>query len=337
MKKSTIYDVAKKANVSIATVSKVVNNKGQISEKTRNHIKEVMEEMDYEPSIIAKALSGKKTKTLGVIVPNIANPFFGEITRALENKAREIEYAIIICSTYNQSEREEEYINLLLKKQVDGIIIATEQLDSDVLKKINKRNTPVLKFSVYADPNETASVTTNNYEGGYIAARYLLEKGHHHVGIIGDLSRDSEQKRIQGFCNYFEVHQSAVQQSKIISCNSELAEAKMAAEQLLAFEPHPTALFATTDFFAIVAINAALEKGLKVPEDLSVIGFDNTIYAQLCQPQLTTIEQPVEEMAQLAIYQLLKIIEEEKCAPFEQIVLAPKLIERQSVKSYNQD
>lgn len=179
-----------------------------------------------------------------------------------------------------------------------------------MLKKINKRNTPVLKFSVYADPNETASVTTNNYEGGYIAARYLLEKGHQHVGIIGDLSRDSEYKRIQGFCNYFEMHQYAVPQSHIISCNSELVEAKVVAEQILALEPRPTALFATTDFFAIVAINATLEQGLRVPEDLSVIGFDNTIYAQLCQPQLTTIERPVEEMAQLAIHQLLKIIKE---------------------------
>ena len=329
----TIYDVAKQASVSIATVSKVVNDKGQISEKTRKHVKQVMKELEYEPSTIATALSGKKTKTLGVLVPNIANPFFGEITRILENNARKLDYAIFICSTYNQPEREKEYITLLLKKQVDGIIIATEQLDEETLRKINKRNTPVLKFSVHSNPNEATGVTTNNFEGGFIAARYLFEKGHHHVGLIGDLSRDSEIKRIHGFCNYYEVQQHAIQKSNIISSDSELTEAKVAVEKLLSISPRPTALFATTDFLAIVAINSATQKGIKVPDELSVIGFDNTIYAQLCHPPLTTIEQPIEEMAKLALHQLLKIINGETSKPYEQIVLTPKLIERRTVKS----
>lgn len=328
----TIYDVAKQASVSIATVSKVVNDTGQISEKTRIHVKQIMKELDYEPSTIASALSGKKTKTLGVLVPNIANPFFGEITRNLENIARKLDYAIITCSTHNQPEREKEYITLLLKKQVDGIIIATEQLDEETLRKINKRKTPILKFSVHANPNEATGVTTNNFEGGYIAARYLFDKGHHHIGIIGDLSRDSEQKRVQGFCNYFEMQQHAIQTSCIISSDSELMEAKGAVEELLNITPRPTALFATTDFLAIVAINSATQKGIKVPDELSVVGFDNTIYAQLCQPPLTTIEQPIEEMAKLALHQLLKIINSEKDIPYEQIVLTPKLIERQTVK-----
>lgn len=329
----TIYDVAKQASVSIATVSKVVNDKGQISEKTRKHVKQVMKELEYEPSTIATALSGKKTKTLGVLVPNIANPFFGEITRILENNARKLDYAIFICSTYNQPEREKEYITLLLKKQVDGIIIATEQLDEETLRKINKRNTPVLKFSVHSNPNEATGVTTNNFEGGYIAARYLFEKGHHHVGLIGDLSRDSEIKRIHGFCNYYGVQQHAIQKSNIISSDSELTEAKVAVEKLLSISPRPTALFATTDFLAIVAINSATQKGIKVPDELSVIGFDNTIYAQLCHPPLTTIEQPIEEMAKLALHQLLKIINGEKSKPYDQIVLTPKLIERRTVIS----
>ena len=329
----TIYDVAKQASVSIATVSKVVNDKGQISEKTRKHVKQVMKELEYEPSTIATALSGKKTKTLGVLVPNIANPFFGEITRILENNARKLDYAIFICSTYNQPEREKEYITLLLKKQVDGIIIATEQLDEETLRKINKRNTPVLKFSVHSNPNEATGVTTNNFEGGYIAARYLFEKGHHHVGLIGDLSRDSEIKRIHGFCKYYGVQQHAIQKSSIISSDSELTEAKVAVEKLLSISPRPTALFATTDFLAIVAINSATQKGIKVPEELSVIGFDNTIYAQLCHPPLTTIEQPIEEMAKLALHQLLKIINGETSKPYEQIVLTPKLIERRTVIS----
>lgn len=333
--RATIYDVAKEAAVSIATVSKVVNDTGQISEKTRNHVKQVMKKLDYEPSTIATALSGKKTKTLGVLVPNIANPFFGEITRVLENIARELDYAIIICSTYNQPEREKEYITLLLRKHVDGIIIATEQLDEDTLRKINKRDTPILKFSVHANPNEATGVTTNNFEGGYIAARYLFDKGHHQVGLIGDLSRDSEKKRMQGFCDYFEMQQHAIQASYIISSDSELTEAKEAVERLLSNTPRPTALFATTDFLAIVAINSATQKGIKVPDELSVVGFDNTIYAQLCQPPLTTIEQPIEEMGKLAIHQLLKIINGEKSIPYEQIVLTPKLIERQTVSSIN--
>src|SRR4051794_30490918 len=127
--KPTIYDVAEKAGVSIATVSKVVNNTGRISEKTIKKVQAIMKELEYQPSSVAAALTGKRTFTIGVLVPDIANPFFAEVARALENNARETGYAIIICSTDYQSKREQEYLELLIKKQVDGIIIATETND----------------------------------------------------------------------------------------------------------------------------------------------------------------------------------------------------------------
>ena len=337
MKKPTIYDVAKKAGVSIATVSKVVNNKGKISESTREKIKHIMAELDYEPSTIAKALSGKRTKTLGVIVPNIANPFFGEVTRALENHARVAGYTVIICSTYNEIDREEEYVSLLLKQQVDGIIVATERLETQSLKKLNNRNIPIIKIAVQSFASDIAAVRTDNIKGGKMAATYLLEHGHTNVAIIGEKQRDSENKRVEGFIDFYRKNGYLVAKENIKQCLLEYEEIKEQVQLILQNEKRPTAIFATTDFFAIIAINTAIELGFHIPSDLSIIGFDNTLHAKLCQPQLTTIEQEIEEMSKQTIHELIKIIKGKKKPPFEDVVLLPKLIERKSVSFINKE
>lgn len=334
--KPTIYDVAEKAGVSIATVSKVVNNTGRISEKTRNRVKEVMKEIDYSPSSVAAALTGKRTFTIGVLVPDIANPFFAEVARALENHARETGYAIILCSTDYQREREQDYLELLLKKQVDGIIIATEARDWKVFKKLLDKNIPLLMFSIDHPSFSSHVVTTDDIRGGYLAGRYLLDKGHRKFAVIVEENRESGRLRLEGFRQSLMDEGIELGERFVVFSKSRVEEAKEAANQILALNDRPTCVFAATDLIAAVFMNEARKANISIPEDISVIGFDNTIHAEIADPGLTTIAQPTDELARYAIHQLLDSIEKTNHIPGHRIMLAPELIERDSVKNLKQ-
>lgn len=333
--KPTIYDVAKKAGVSIATVSKVINNTGRISEERRKIVKKVMEELEYQPSSVAAALTGKKTFTIGVLIPDIANPFFAEVSRALENHARETGYAIILCSTDYQTEREHEYLELLLKKQVDGIIIATEPNDLNVYKKLASKKVPHLFFSIDHPSIISHVVTTDDVRGGYLAGRYLLEKGHRHLAVIAETNRTSGRLRVEGFVQSLKEEGIEFDETLLIHSKSRIEDAKNAAQTLLSMENRPTAVFAGTDLIATIFINQARKKQISIPDEISIIGFDNTVQAELAEPGLTTIAQPIDELAHYVIQNLLKSVEN-PTMPGHRIMLVPELVERQSVKQLTQ-
>lgn len=332
--KPTIYDVAKEANVSIATVSKVLNNTGRISEKTKSKILQIMKELEYQPSSVATALTGKKTFTIGVLVPDIANPFFAEVARALENNAREMGYSIILCSTDYQLEREHDYLELLIKKQVDGIIIATEPKDLKKLRSLNDRNVPSVLFSIDHLAIDSHVVTTDDLKGGYLAGRYLIEKGHRDFVIITEPQRASGVLRVEGFKKALVDEGVDLEGVLVIEAKSKINEARKAANQILRLQKRPSAVFASTDLIAAIFINEVRKAGVSVPKDLSVIGFDNTIHAEICDPGLTTIAQPIAKLASYTIEQLLDAIENPSIPP-NRIMLAPTLIERESVRDLN--
>ncbi len=330
----TIYDVAERAGVSIATVSKVLNNTGNISDRTKKKVIKVMQELGYHPNSLAAALTGKKTFTIGVLVPDIANPFFAEVSRALENYARETGYAIILCSTDYQLEREQYYLDLLMKKQVDGIIIATEPKDLNAFQTLQSRDIPFLMFSIDHLALSSHVVTTDDIRGGYLAGRYLLDKGHRRLAIIAELNRPSGRLRLEGFRRALSDHGIELDQRFIINSISKIEDAKIASQKILHLPERPTAVFATTDLIAVVFMNEARKTNVSVPEDISVIGFDNTIHAEIADPGLTTIAQPIDELARYAIYKLLESIENPQI-PSHRIMLTPSLIERESVKDLN--
>jgi len=194
--KVTIYDVAKEANVSIATVSKVINNTGRISEKTRRKVKEIMLELNYRPNMIASALMGKQTKTIGLLIPDFSNPFFSELAKSIEDRGHELDYNLVICNTDYDSEKESNYLSLLKQKQVDGFILASgfenldevkQQIDDDIPVVIVARDFPM--FSVNA-------VALDDFMGGYLAAEYLIELGHENIGVVArDLYSNRERLR----------------------------------------------------------------------------------------------------------------------------------------------
>ncbi|WP_138754164.1 LacI family DNA-binding transcriptional regulator [Paenibacillus sinopodophylli] len=331
--KMTIYDVAREAGVSIAAVSQVINGKGKISEQRRQEITQVMERLNYQPSVIASALTGKKTFTLGLLVPDISNPFFAEIARAVEDQSHHLGYSLFICSTDNKKERAERYLSLMQQKRVDGMIIGTGIANKSTLTSLMKGKVPVVVIAREANLG-AKTVIIDDYCGGGLAASHLLDQNHSRVGILAESEEvSSSRERIRGFVSKWNEAGLQMGDGMIRICGDELVQdGKVQAAELLRASNPPTALFCCNDLLAIGALKAAKELGLRVPEDISIIGFDNTILAELTDPPLTTIAQPTKEMGQLAVDALIEMLESGEKSD-HRVVLQPELVIRQSTAS----
>ncbi|WP_141503006.1 LacI family DNA-binding transcriptional regulator [Paenibacillus luteus] len=328
--KITIYDVAREAGVSIAAVSQVINGKGKISEQRRHEIFQVMERLNYQPSVIASALTGKKTFTIGLLVPDISNPFFAEIARAVEDQSHHLGYSLFICSTDNKKERAERYLSLMQQKRVDGMIIGTGIANKSTLASLVKSQMPVVVIAREAKL-AAKTVIIDDFCGGGLAASHLLEQNHSRVGLLAENEEvSSSRERIRGFLSVWEQAGLKVEDGFIRACGDELVrDGKAQASELLRSPNPPTALFCCNDLLAIGALQAAKELGLRVPEQVSLIGFDNTILAEVTDPPLTTVAQPTKEMGQLAVDSLVAMLEDGD-KDDKRIVLQPELVVRQS-------
>jgi DNA-binding LacI/PurR family transcriptional regulator len=334
--KTTIYDIAKEANVSIATVSKVINSKGKISAEKRKEVLQVMNRLNYQPSMIATALTGKQTFTLGLLVPDISNPYFAEMARAIEDQGHRTGYSVVICSTDNKDERVENYINLLLKKSVDGIIIGTGVDNQELILHLLNRKIPVALISREMPDIPVHTVVVDDVLGGRLAAEHLLELGHTRIGVLAeDLKVISSRNRVRGFRQALREDGLSFREEDAIICDYQIGLGKQAALELLSSLNRPTALFCCNDLLAIGAIQAAKELGLRVPSELSIVGFDNTILATVTDPQLTTVAQPIEHMGKQAVNLLMQDLEQYQTVK-NRIVVQPELIVRQSTGIFSQ-
>jgi DNA-binding LacI/PurR family transcriptional regulator len=331
--KVTIYDVAKQAGVSISTVSRVINNTGRISEKTRKKVLQVMEELHYQPSMVASALTGKRTRTIGLIIPDVANPFFSEIARKVEDRGRELGFNVLMCNTDNNAETEEMYLSLLKQKSVDGIIIGTTTKNYTVLNQLLQEKFP-LAFIAQDIPELAINVVrVDDFLGGYQAVSHLVSLGHKRIAImLGNLSRTSDKYRLQAYRQVMEENGLKYEDKWIVCTDYSLEDAKRAALELLQFSPRPTAIFACFDSLAVGVYQAAKELGLHIPNDLSIVGFDNTILSTIVDPPLTTVAQPIDEMGRQVVDLLIDEIEGNNGTK-QRIILPPELIIRQSTKS----
>ncbi len=332
MMKVTIYDVAREAGVSIAAVSQVINGKGKISEKKAKEILLVMQRMNYRPSVIASALAGKKTYTIGLLVPDISNPFFAEMARAVEDQGSTLGYSLVICSTDNKDERVEKYLELLQQKSVDGIIIGTGIKDKKILKALMEKSIPVSMIARDIPDVQVQIVVVDDFQGGRLAARHFLDLGHKRMAVLSEsIEVSSSRERIRGFQQELNEANLELPASMVKMSGHHLVEdGKRLATQLLQEIPRPTGIFCCNDMLAIGALQSAKELGLKVPADLSIIGFDNTILASVTDPPLTTVAQPIELMGKTAVNFLLKQLDKESLAEQNRTVLVPQMMIRQS-------
>ncbi|HWO95852.1 MAG TPA: LacI family DNA-binding transcriptional regulator [Bacillus sp. (in: firmicutes)] len=327
--KITIYDVAKKAGVSTATVSKILNDTGSISEKTRLKVQKVMDELQYQPSMIASALKGKSTNTIGLLIPDLSNPIFAEYAKYIEERGQELGFSVIMCNTDANPDKELRYISLLKQKQVDGIIVAARFKNIKLLRELIKEKFPLALIAQDLPALPIDSVTVDDYLGGYQVTEYLLSLGHQNIGVVAEGDRSSKE-RIRGYQQALIDAGLKTDEDLIVVCNQPTREcARLNAGRLLDLEKRPSAIFGCNDLLAVGVMQAAHERGLTIPNDLSVIGFDNTELSEVVVPSLTTVQQPLRDIGHHVVDLLTRKIEG-KSKTTHRVVLLPDLVARQS-------
>ena len=321
--KVKIQDVAKKAGVSPTTVSRVLNNRGYISEETREKVNRAMKELNYVPNDVARSLFNKRTNLIGLIIPTVSNPFFGELTFYIETICNSIGYKVLICNSLNNIENEKKYLEMLMRNQVDGIIVGTH--NQGILDYKND-NLAVVSIDTYLSEN-IPIIGSDNYNGGKIATELLLDKGCSNIiNIDGEVNLRT-QARLRKIA-YEDVMRASNQLPityEVMGAFDSKNQIEI-AKQILNEHPEVDGIFATNDLFAAVFINEARKRGRKIPEDIKVVGYDGTETSRSLLPDLTTIKQPIELIAKTSIDVLIKEIEGDFSCKKSQIALPVSLL-----------
>jgi len=330
--KITIKDIAKMAEVSTATVSMVLNNKGEhISVQTKERILQIAREYNYVPNTMARSLVTKQTKTIGLVIPDIANPFFPEIARGAEDKANEAGYSIIFCNTDDDIEKERRYIDMLSEKMVDGIIFTASSDRNYWLDKLHKQSIPIILLDrdIPLD-GRVGRIVVNNQQGTYEGTKYLIEKGYRNIAFInGNIANETAKNRLAGFKSALQDHGLEIKNKTILEGSFKREWGYGAATWLLNQKIDFDAVVCGNDLIAIGAIKALKDAGKKIPQDVAVLGFDDIYMAKLVEPELSTISQPKYEMGYKASELLINMIEKNK-AMEKPIVFDTKLVIRKS-------
>ncbi|MDR7869557.1 MAG: LacI family DNA-binding transcriptional regulator [Tissierellaceae bacterium] len=323
----TIKKIAKLANVSSATVSKVINGKDKyISEATRKRVLEIVEREGYVPNAVAKSLKVKRTKTLGIVIPDVMNLFFSELARGVEDAAEKMGYSIILCNSDNKVSKEEKYIQILQEKMVDGIILAASE--SSVSKYFNKRGTPmVLLDRDLSVDDQVGKITVDNESGIYEATCFLINKGCRDIGYISsEISSKISFQRLSGYKKALLDRGFQVSESMIYLNNYTIETGYYGMLELLKNNIRVDGVCCGNDMIAIGAIKALNEKGINIPTDVKIIGFDDIYITQYTEPPITTMAQPIYKMGEEAVKMILSIIEGKETELAK--VFDTKLIER---------
>jgi len=331
-KRITIHDVAQRAGVSSQTVSRVLNQRPDVSPETKEKVLQAILELNYRPSGIARSLRLRSTGTLGLIVPDSANPFFAELGRVIEQVAFEKGYSLILCNSEGNLEKESFYLDVLVEKQVDGLIFVGANKASR-LHPVLSGAVPVVLVDRDLNGDHLDLIFADNLEGGRMATNYLISLGHERIGCITGPSRlPTSKARLDGYRRALAEHKIPFEKELVVSGDFRYQGAYQGMKKLLSLSQPPTAVFALNDLMAVGAIACAVSYGLKVPEDLSVIGFDDIPLATFFNPSLTTISQPREEMGKLAVSMLLERLKN-PYLPSRRFVLPVRLVERESCAS----
>ncbi|HJW84616.1 MAG TPA: LacI family DNA-binding transcriptional regulator [Anaerolineae bacterium] len=327
---SNILEVAEKAGVSPTTVSHVINNTRFVSEATRARVLAAMDELGYRPNALARSLRRGQTHTLGLILPDSANPFFAEVGRMIEDTAFERGYSVVLCNTEGDFNKEHLYIDVLGKKQVDGLIFVASGEQTDSLRALLRRKLPVVIVDRDVPGNEVDAVLTDNRQGGHLATRHLISLGHRRIGCIAGPSHlTPSEQRVIGYRSALEEAGIAIDDSLIMRGDFHPESGRVATRDFLRRPDPPTAVFACNDLMALGALRAAAEANRRVPADLAVVGFDDIELASYTIPPLTTIAQPKADMGRLAVHILIERMGDKARAPRREL-LPTRLVVRGS-------
>lgn len=335
IKKVTIYDIAKVLNVTAATVSRALNNNKNISEATKKLVLETAQKMNYEPNKLALALKSGKSNNIGVIVPRINTNFFGSVIRGIEDELNPSGYHIIICQSHNDETKEINNIESLINSQVDAIFISTSSKSSEQFDKILKKNIPLIFFDRKKTMDGVSSVTIDDFAGGYMATKHLIDQGCKRIAHLasGDFEIEIFFDRHAGYKQALLDHGIDYREDYVIHTKSKIEEGKIAVAQLFELDEKPDAIFSSSDFLALGAIQALKARNIKIPEDVAVIGFANEPFTNFEELSISTIDQFPVEMGKMTAKVFLEQMDASQNIKIDKkVVMEPKLIIRNSSK-----
>ena len=320
----TIYDVAREARVSMATVSRVVNGNQNVKPETRNKVNEVIKKLNYRPNAVARGLASKRTTTVGVIIPDISNVYYSQLARGLEDIATMYKYHSIISNSDNDPEKEKEIFNNLLSKQVDGIIFLGGTISEEIKDLINQSSVPVVVSGTNGKDDHIASVNIDFKQAAEEATKHMIEKGAKKFALVGgDYSKKAQDDVLQGLTKVLNQHHLELDEALHFSGKESYKEGIKAFEKLQ--NNMPDAILSISDEQAIGILHSALDAGVNVPEDLQILSFNNTRSVEMVRPQLSSVIQPLYDIGAVGMRLLTKYMNEEDIE--EPNVILPHRIE----------
>ncbi|MGL6002560.1 MAG: substrate-binding domain-containing protein [Plesiomonas sp.] len=332
---ATMKDVARLAGVSTSTVSHVINDSRFVSDEIRTRIMSAVETLNYSPSALARSLKVNQTHTIGMLVTTSNNPFFAEVVRGVEQSCYERGYQLVLCNTAGDPQRMSHSVDTLLQKRVDGILMMCSESHADISCLFRRHPKIPLVMMDWGPQGAQADLIRDNSEyGGYLATRHLLAQGHRQIAIItGPLDKHPSLGRLQGYLRALNEAGITPDPAYQVEGDFDFSGGLCGMTQLLSCNPRPTAVFCGNDVMAVGAYQVLHYAGLQVPEDVSVMGYDDIELARYLSPPLTTVHQPKEDLGQLAVDTLLARLHDRNRDPAV-IMLEPSLVRRASVAQH---
>ncbi|MBT2582544.1 catabolite control protein A [Planococcus sp. ISL-109] len=327
----TIYDVAREANVSMATVSRVVNGNQNVKPATRKKVLKVIEELGYRPNAVARGLASKKTTTVGVIIPDISNSTYSELARGIEDIATMYRYNIILSNSDQNPNKELQLLETMLGKQVDGIVFMSDVISGELRKEMERSPTPIVLAASIDDTASIASVNIDYYAAAFEAVQKFIDSGHKKIAYIsGPLTSEiNREHKLKAYQDALKEAGISYDERLVVECNNSYEEGKEAVRSLQAVEP--TAYFVSNDEMSIGVIHEVEALGKRIPDDVEIITYENSKLARMARPMLTAVALPLYDIGAVSMRLLTKYMNNEEIEE-KQVVLPYRIEERQSTK-----
>ena len=335
----TLESIAKELNISISTVSRVLNGKSKknrISKKTTELILKTAEKFNYQPNQLARSLRLNRSHTIGLIIPDISNPFFARIVRYIEKSARDNGYSVIVTDSDENTQIERSSLQFLISRKIDGLIISPVGKESEHLIKASNKNIPIVLIDRYFPDLKLPFVGSDNFSGSFEATNYLIQNGHTRISFIQGIKGTTvNQDRVNGFIEAFKTNNIPLDRSLIVGDNFGEQNGYVETRILLNLENKPTVIFAASNLISLGALKALYEENLNVPNDMSIISFDDQPYSDFLATPMTTVAQQSQDIGSIAFNLLMDKMESDSARELPKILLPTKLIVRKSVKKIN--
>ena len=332
---ATIYEVSKAAGVSLATVSRVMNGNSKVSERTRNKVLKAMDELGYRPNAIAQSLASNRTNSVGLLVSELHGSFFGDLMSTVEKELRADGKHVIITAGHSDEAREKEAIEFLKSRRCDALILHAEAVCDDYLRELNESGVSLVLVNRMVPGMEQQCFVLDNEAGGYLATKAAIDAGHRDIGYIsGPQSKEDARQRLAGHVRALREAGLNPEDALIYQGDYHESEGANGFKQLWQQHPGFSALMCANDEMASGAMTAAREEGISIPEQLSVVGFDDVLFARYLHPRLTTVDNPVSAMGLMAARWVLLNVYKKKLSGVIKNVFLPELISRDSLGTH---